>query len=406
MVGYQMKLNPCLHLACCTNVHRGETWPATFESLQNYTLPVRRHISPHQPFGIGLHLSNRAAHQLAEPSAMTEFQRWMSRNGLYVCTINGVAFGGLNSCRVKEQLYETDWRWPERLAYTNLLFDLMSRLIPEDVEGTVSTLPGSYKGFHLHTDEIQAVRTNLWRCIEHAARVSEQTGRRMHLGLEPEPLCLLESTADVVQFFDRIRSDHQRDPFLFDYLTVVYDTCHFAVEFEDPRNAVACLRQHGIRIGKIDFACALRTFPAPMTRDSLAGLAGDRLLHPVVVRRANGDRVIYPDVSDALAGEVDAGDTAPWSNEWRIAYQVPLNAETDEYFGGTTDHVLGIADCLKENPEICSHVEIETSVWEEDGASQDVANQVLAEYQFLLTCLAERGLANLSIEVPPVETGC
>ena len=36
-----MKLNAGLHLAYTTNVHRGETWAEAFDSLKNYTLPVR-----------------------------------------------------------------------------------------------------------------------------------------------------------------------------------------------------------------------------------------------------------------------------------------------------------------------------------------------------------------------------
>ena len=33
-----MRLNHGLHLAYCTNIHRGETWRETFDSLQSHTL--------------------------------------------------------------------------------------------------------------------------------------------------------------------------------------------------------------------------------------------------------------------------------------------------------------------------------------------------------------------------------
>ena len=36
-----MKLNHGLHLAYCTNIHRGENWAETFAALQQHTLAVR-----------------------------------------------------------------------------------------------------------------------------------------------------------------------------------------------------------------------------------------------------------------------------------------------------------------------------------------------------------------------------
>ena len=56
-----MKLNHGLHLAYCTNIHRGETWPETFDALKKYTLAVRDRVPPNQPYAIGLRLSQRAA---------------------------------------------------------------------------------------------------------------------------------------------------------------------------------------------------------------------------------------------------------------------------------------------------------------------------------------------------------
>ena len=65
-----MKLNAGLHLAYCTNVHRGETWAETFESLNTCALRVRERVCPKQPYGIGLRLSNQAARELARRDAL------------------------------------------------------------------------------------------------------------------------------------------------------------------------------------------------------------------------------------------------------------------------------------------------------------------------------------------------
>src|ERR1051326_3162599 len=130
-----MKLNHGLHLAYCTNIHRGETWPETFEALNKYTLAVRARVAPNKPYAIGLRLSHRAALELSEASTLLEFQRWLDTHHCYVFTINGFPYGQFHATRVKENVYLPDWTSTERVAYTNLLFDLLTKLLPADVEG-------------------------------------------------------------------------------------------------------------------------------------------------------------------------------------------------------------------------------------------------------------------------------
>ncbi|HLP77381.1 MAG TPA: metabolite traffic protein EboE [Candidatus Paceibacterota bacterium] len=392
-----MKLNAGLHLAYCTNVNSRETWAETFESLKNYTEPVRQRVCPDQPFAIGLRLTNHAAHQLADRATLLDFQRWLGRNQLYVFTLNGFAHGSVTPTQRKEQIYAPDWSSPQRLAFTNLLFDLLSQLVPEGVEGSVSTLPGSYKGFPLHADHLKAIRTNLWHCVEHVARVSEQTGRKLHIGLEPEPLCLLESSGETIQLFDRLHAEHPHDPRLGEHLGVNYDACHFAVEFEEPRNALLCLSLRGIRISKVHLSSAIKLRPTTEALQALAELADDGYLHQVVVRRANDQRFIYPEISAALAGEATEGAVAEDSTaEWRIHFHIPLHSAPRPPFDCTPEHALGVLDLLEENPGLCSHIEMEGQTWNflpDELRARNFPDQLAAEYEWLLPQLAERGLA-------------
>jgi len=393
-----MKLNAGLHLAYCTNVHRGETWAETFDSLNTYTLRVRERVCPKQPYGIGLRLSNQAAHELSRRDALLEFQRWLGKNHCYVFTINGFPFGRFHGGRVKENVYTPDWTSPERLTYTNLLFDLLARFTPEGVEASVSTLPGSFKGFPLRGEDLKKIRENIWRCVEHVARLSEQTGRKMHLGIEPEPLCLIESSGETIQFFDRMRAERPHDPRLKEHLGVNYDTCHFAVEFEEPENALGCLLQRGIKISKLHLSSALKVRPTAEAREALAAYAEDVYLHQVVVCRADGQRFIYRDLDEALAGEpaeteeeAESGQTA----EWRIHFHVPLHSPPTPIFDTTADHIQGTLDLLAANPGMCTHLEMETYTWEvlpEELKQRDVVDQLTAEYEWTLGNLRERGL--------------
>ena len=138
-----------------------------------------------------------------EPAVLNAFQRWLDRRDCYVFTINGFPFGPFHGTSVKEQVYVPDWTMPERVAYTNRLFDLLARFVPSGMEGSVSTVPGSFKEFIQTPDQEAAMRRHLWQCVEHIATVSERSGRDLHLGLEPEPLCYLETTPEAVRFFER-----------------------------------------------------------------------------------------------------------------------------------------------------------------------------------------------------------
>src|ERR1700722_8638596 len=230
-----MKLNHGIHLAYCTNIHHGETWRETFDSLKNYTLKVRERVCPRDHFAIGLRLGNRAAVELNERATLLKFQKWLEKNSCYVFTINGFPFGRFHGARVKEQVYAPDWTSPERLAYTNLLFELLAQLLPDGIEGSVSTMPGSFKEFIRTKEQKKLIRENLWRCVGHISRLSEKSKCKLHLGLEPEPLCLLENSTETISFFEQLRAERKNDPRLDGYLGVNYDCCHFAVEFEEPQ---------------------------------------------------------------------------------------------------------------------------------------------------------------------------
>src|SRR2546422_2137079 len=125
-----MNLAHGLHLAYCTNIHRGEDWPETFRSLQRYTLAVHGLVCADRPYAIGLRLSDQASRQLSDRATLTDFQKWLDRNNCYIFTINGFPYGQFHGTRVKEQVYAPDWTAPERVAYTNRLFDLLVHLLP------------------------------------------------------------------------------------------------------------------------------------------------------------------------------------------------------------------------------------------------------------------------------------
>src|SRR2546428_5982313 len=104
-----MKLSHGIHLAYCTNIHRGENWRQTFDSLNDSTLAVRQRVCLDKPYAIGLRLSDQASRELSDRQALLAFQKWLDQHNCYVFTINGFPFGRFHGARVKEQSDAPDW---------------------------------------------------------------------------------------------------------------------------------------------------------------------------------------------------------------------------------------------------------------------------------------------------------
>lgn len=395
-----MRLSHGLHLAYCTNVHPGETWAQTFEALNRWTLTIKERLECRDPYAIGLRLSDQASRDLSQADALAKFQSWLDSHNCYVFTINGFPFGRFHGERVKENVYRPDWTSPERLEYTNRLFDLLAVLLPKDVEGSVSTLPGSFKEFIQSPAQVQLIRDNLWRCVEHVAQVSQRSGRILHLGLEPEPLGLFENSVETVAFFEELRRQHPNDPRLERHLGVNYDTCHFAVEFEEPREAIARLQAHGIRLSKLHISSALKLRPSAGALSRLAAFAEDVYLHQVIARRSDGTIGRIKDLPLAL--ESAKARPPESAEEWRVHFHVPLHFDAADELQTTNDHVIGLFKLLRTEPSLCSHLEMETYTWSvlpKALRSRDVSEQIVGEYQWTLQQLAAQQLVPETLQV-------
>jgi sugar phosphate isomerase/epimerase len=391
-----MKLQHGIHLAYCTNVHRGENWAETFAALERHVLPVRRRVAAGQRYAIGLRLGQRAAAELADPATLLAFQRWLERHECYVFTLNGFPYGSFHGTRVKEQVYAPDWSTPERVAYTRQLFELLVQLAPPGEACSVSTVPASFKGFIAAEPGRRAkILQNLTTCGRAIAELAAKSGRDLHLGLEPEPLCYLETSAETVQFFADWRASDpavEREG-LMRHVGVNYDCCHLAVEFESAADALTALDAAGIRLSKLHLSSALRVKPDAVGRAALQSFVEPVYLHQVVVGRAGTHEVRrrFVDLPDALA---DAQPSRP-DDEWRVHFHVPLHASPGAPFQDTRDHLIAALDWLAAHPGVCHHLEMETYTWEvlPPAMRLPIEDQLVREYQWTLDALAERGLA-------------
>ncbi|HCN28062.1 MAG TPA: hypothetical protein DIT64_04635 [Verrucomicrobiales bacterium] len=386
-----------IHLGYCTNIHRGETWEETWRGLREHTLRVKQRVCPRGPYGIGLRLGADAARELALPDRMTAFQKWLEANDCYVFTINGFPYGAFHGTRVKEQVFRPDWTTPERLEYTKLLFDILARLLPPGVPGSVSTLPGSHKTFGIGADELDAIFTHLRLCREHIEKVASASGHDLHLGLEPEPLGLFETSGETLKFFGLYHDRHPQDRDFFKFIGLNYDTCHLAIEYEDADRALDRLTGAGIRLSKLHFSSALSLVPTPENLARLAAFDEPVYFHQVIASHGESEPLRrFKDLPDAL--QHAARHPGDIGQEWRVHFHIPLHAEPGGGFGSTRAHLLGAMDWLGRHPAACSHIEMETYTWEvlpPELHSGDVADQLVKEYEWTLGEMRARGLRPL-----------
>ena len=388
-----MRLSHGINLAYCTNIHRGGDWAETLRSLDEHTLRVRDRVSDGKPYAIGLRLGNVASRQLAQADELQRFREWLDKNNCYVFTVNGFPYGDFHGKRIKEQVYQPDWTTPERVEYTKRLFDILAELAPVDAGGSVSTVPCSFKDFITNDEQVKAMRRNLWEVIGYVDALSEKTGKDMHLGLEPEPLCYLETSEEMIQFYRQLRDDRPGDDRLAKRLGINYDTCHLAVEFEEAADALGSLVAEGIRISKLHFSSALRVKPDVEVLDGLADFAEDIYFHQVVARGEGGELTRYRDLPDALAAAA-RGETVGVT-EWRIHFHVPLHCPPCSLFDTTSNQLKAAIGVRGAEPTICSHIEMETYTWEvlpSEMKQRDVADQLVGEYRWTLAQLAEHGI--------------
>lgn len=390
------------YLTYCTNIHPGETWPEVRANLERYVVAVKARIAPDRRFGVGLRLSAEAAEALAKPGELGAFRRFLDANGLYVFTINGFPFGVFHGTRVKEQVYLPDWLDERRLAYTDRLAELLAHLLPAEpeLEGSISTVPGAYKARVAREADAARMAELLLRHAATLHRLRERTGKVISLALEPEPCCYLETIGETVRFFEQHLFSAaavtaiarltglgraESETALHRHLGVCFDTCHMAVEFEDPLEGLRTLRAAGIRIGKIQISAGLRVLLDPSDRrllDALRPFAEGVYLHQVVERRG-GALTRFVDLPDALEA-VGKGGNGP--REWRIHFHVPLFRRELGRFANTQDDLREVLGLLRRE-EFSQHLEVETYTWEvlpEEYRREDIVTAVGRELAWVL----------------------
>jgi len=372
-----MLVNNKHHVTYCTNIHAGGNWQQTIESLKEYVLKIKAEVAKDTPFGLGLRLSNVASEELNQGAHLSEFKNWLDQNGIYVFTMNGFPYGNFHNEVVKDQVHAPDWTRPERVAYTKRLFNQLAYLIPEGIEGGISTSPISYKYWHTSmagiNDTLKKGAEHLSEIILELHTIENETGKYLHLDIEPEPDGLIENSEEVLFFFTHflkpvateiLKKELNIDAIkakelILRYITVCYDVCHFSLAYEEPEETLKLFAAAEIKVGKIQVSSALKIIfdegNEDKIWDSLALFNEPTYLHQVTEKTGNTVKT-YNDLPAVLE---ERGDY----KELRAHFHVPIFVENFDALFSTQDQILKVIDYLKEHND-SKHLEIETYTWD------------------------------------------
>jgi sugar phosphate isomerase/epimerase len=390
-----MKVARGFELTYCSNIHPAEGWPQVYSSLRRYAPELRKRLSPAAPFGIGLRLSNSESVELLEGTQLDEFAEFLRDSGLYVALLNGYPYGHFYGRPLKDQVFAPDWQNHERVDYTLRLIKILGRLLPQGMDGGVSTCPLSYKPWYKEgsSPERDLLIRNVVEVTHALLEAKRRHGVLIHLDIEPEPDGWLENTPEFVAFFQELLhqgvpmlansarlNNSQAEEALREHVTMCYDLCHLAVEGEEVASTLQLLRQKGIRIGRVQVSSAVKVAIPPAASDRerlrahLAQFTDAVYLHQII-----GDCERFRDLPDGLLGLAAAK-----GSEWRIHYHVPLFLGDFGTLGSTQGDVRR-ALAEMDSAEV-RHLEIETYTWDvlPPGLKIDLVDSIEREYRWVM----------------------
>lgn len=386
-----------LPLSYCTNVHPGVTVAEVIAGIRRYTAEVQQTLGA--PIAAGLWLAQPVVAELQRDAGrLQELGDALCHANLTTYTFNAFPYGNFHSERVKEQVYLPDWTQPARLDYTISCARVLAQLLPEGVEGSLSTVPLGFKSLCQRPDFRQQSISQLIRFAQAMDELHDDTGQVLRLAIEPEPLCVLETTPETIEFFQQLRdaADATGDRQAVDrHIGVCYDVCHQSVEFEDVAASIRELGDHDIRINKVHITCAIELQqPTPQSLAELSQFVEPRYLHQTFARSRSGQVLSYLDLDKAICVQPPAGFHD--AEIWRVHFHVPVDTESLGLLG-TTRADLRKALLQVQALNYAPHLEVETYTWgvlpsgEKPGLVEGISRELRATQLLLANLRLNQG---------------
>jgi hypothetical protein len=397
-----MQIKENAHLTYCTNIHPGESWKEVFQSLQEYCLKIQHELTGKKPFGIGLRLSQKSAAELLKKDRLSSFKNWLDRNNLYVFTMNGFPYGDFHDVVIKDEVHTPDWTTPERLEYTRNLINIMSYLLPEGMEGGISTSPLSYKLWFENQEQIDQVKSTstsaLINLVVQMIEIKNNQSKSIHIDLEPEPDGMLENTQEVLDYYRQYLfkqgiqelkqslecTEQEAKSHILEHIQLCYDVCHFALAYEQPKEVVDQLLKEGVQIGKIQISAALKcerseNISIQEQQRCLQQFDEPTYLHQAIVQKTNGSLDHYSDLTEGIEAM-----SAPDFKEIRTHFHVPVFLSNFQVLHSTQEDIIAALKYWNET-HYSAHLEVETYTWGvlPDHLQIDITNSIVRELEWV-----------------------
>jgi hypothetical protein len=174
------------------------------------------------------------------------------------------------------------------------LCSVLSALLPDEMSGSVSTVPLTYKADNCANSEKLFVE-NISVMVDFMSQLYQETGKIVTLAIEPEPDCVIENSDELIEWFERIYDTNHAAR---EYIGVCFDTCHFAVEFEEPLEVMQKLEAAGIKIERIQLSAAISATISEKSIAALKPFVDPVYLHQTKIQLAGGSIISLPDLTE------------------------------------------------------------------------------------------------------------
>jgi uncharacterized membrane protein len=363
-----MPVNPMRHhVAIALHDCGAQGWSEQFDALAERLRALRRSLGDSEVIGLSLRIPALAAFELYDRDNLSALKSLLDEHGFYVFSLDGTDFGERGMPRDERWgPHFPDWRDMRRMAYCNVLADILAELLPDDVDhGSITTLAIGSRDAIL-TEELPAVARNVLRIGAYLHMLEQSSGKRIMVGLQPMPGCVIETAADAARFFREylfspIASAHfssaanltaaDADEHLRHHVGVSLNSCFMACQHESISDGVRALRQVGVPIAKVVLANGLVTRDIAMLRRLPTDGA---MAEAPVVHRVGGEQLAYPDVKSAA--QIPEVDTRA-RQEWRIACHAPVSQAAIAPFATTQPDTLELLKAAAA-AGVAEHVEI------------------------------------------------
>ncbi|MCR4318472.1 MAG: metabolite traffic protein EboE [Planctomycetes bacterium] len=409
-----------INLSYCTNVHAAEGYDGFLSMIESFPVQVIERvlseckIPENVSIGAGLWFPRDVTQkELARTFDYERFRNLVESKKLNVTGLNGFPYANFHAEKVKHDVFRPGWDDRLRPRYTRECALTLAPVMTGEVS-SVTTVPGGPREIWNSDRLVMKTIRNLVESVIDLYELWQKTGRMIILAIEPEPMTMLETTGELIDFLRerlipaataRLSSSKglfhdSAERIVRRHVGICLDLCHQAVMFEDPEQVLLNLSAAGIRVGRVQVSSALR-IPrtqkkhADALRRDISKFRGDRYLHQIVKQDADGAGTVVGDLDDL--GDKKLIELAS-AGELRCHYHVPIYLENIGSVQTTRDYYKRFIKLILEMerspefrtlfPDETIPLEIETytmaNLLGESGRDAELRNSIFKEFEFLL----------------------